>query len=82
MARRYVGIDANPSYVELARERVRNAPAATPLLLVGRPKYPGKDELAGIAEAGTRGRAAETKHKRRTFGRRAGMKGSEQLTLV
>jgi len=82
MARRYVGIDANPSYVELARERVRNAPAATPLLLVGRPKYPGKDELAGIAEAGTRGRAAETKHKRRTFGRRAGMKRSEQLTLV
>ena len=82
MGRRFVGIDVNPAYVGLARERVHNARDAQPLLLVGRPKYPGKDELAGIAEAGTRGRAAETKHKRRTFGRRAGMKGSEQLTLV
>ena len=82
MGRRFVGIDVNPAYVALARERVRNAHDAPPLLLVGRPKYPGKDELAGIAAAGTRGRAAETKHKRKTFGRRAGMKSGEQLTLV
>jgi len=81
MGRRFVGIDVNPAYVGLARERVHNARDAQPLLLVGRPKYPGKDELAGIAAAGTRGRAAETKHKRKTFGRRAGMKSCQQLTL-
>jgi modification methylase len=76
MGRRYVGIDINPAYVEIAHERVRNAPAAVPLLFVGRPKYPGKVELAALAatDAGTRGKAAETKHKRKTYGRRAGGK--------
>jgi DNA modification methylase len=82
MGRRYVGIDVNPAYVQLARERVRKAPDAPPLLLVGRPKYPGRDELAGMAEVGTRGRAAETKHKRKTYGRRVGVQRNAQLTLV
>jgi DNA modification methylase len=84
MRRRHVGIEINPAYVEIARERVRNAPHVAPLLLVGRPKYPGKEELAETtaAEAGTQGRAAQSKHKRKTFGRRAGMKRNRQLTAV
>jgi DNA modification methylase len=84
MGRRYVGIDINPAYVEIARERVRNAPVVAPILLVGRAKYPTKDELAELAaaEAGTRGKAAQSKHKRKTFGRKATMKRNEQLRLV
>jgi len=53
-------------------------------LLVGRAKYPTKDELAELAaaEAGTRGKAAQSKHKRKTFGRKATMKRNEQLRRV
>jgi modification methylase len=53
------------------------------LLLVGRPKYPGKEELKELAaaEAGTNGRIAESKHKRKTYGRRVKIK-DEQLMLV
>jgi modification methylase len=84
MGRRYVGIDINPAYVEIAHERVRDAPASAPFLLVGRPKYPGRKELreTAAAEAGTHGKAAEAKHKRKTFGRKVTMKKNEQLTLV
>jgi DNA modification methylase len=84
MGRRYVGIDINPVYVKMAHERVCNAPGVAPPLLVGRARYPGKDELAGIAAAqtGTRGKAAQAKHKRKTYGRKATIKKNEQLTLV
>jgi modification methylase len=84
MGRRYIGIDINPAYVSMAEARVRDAPAAPPLLLVGRPKYPGKAELeeAAAVQAGTIGRAAESKHKRKTYGRSAPMKKSAQLPLV
>ncbi len=84
MGRRFIGIDLDAAYIRIARERVRNALAAPPLLLVGRPKYPGRDRLAELAgsEAGTRGRAAQAKHKRKTYGRRAAVKRSNQLTLV
>jgi DNA modification methylase len=84
MGRRYVGIDINPAYVTIAHERVRNAPGFEPLLLVGRAKYPSKDELREIAatEAGTHGKSAETKHKRKTYGRKLIIKKNEQLTLV
>jgi modification methylase len=84
MGRRYVGIDINPAYVETAQQRVRNASVVPPLLLVGRARYPGKDELAELAaaETGTRGRAAQAKHKRKTFGRKVPLKKNEQLTLV
>lgn len=85
MGRRYVGIDVNPGYVELARERIRDAPGHEPLLLVGRPKYPGKEELAAMAAAdaaGTSGKEAEKKHKRKTYGRKVEIKEDEQLTLV
>src|SRR4051794_39813227 len=86
MSRRYVGIDINPAYVKIAEERVRDAPGQEPVLLVGRAKYPGKDELAEIAAAdaaATNGKyAGEKKHKRKTYGRKVEIKEDEQLTLV
>lgn len=85
MGRRYVGIDINGAYVKIAEERIRNAPGAEPLLLVGRAKYPTKDELKEIAaaEAGSQGKdAGEKKHKRKTYGRKVEIKEDEQLTLV
>jgi modification methylase len=84
MGRRYVGIDINPAYVKIAHERVRDAIGFEPLLLVGRAKYPGKDELKEMAaaEAGSNGKVAEAKHKRKTFGRKVKIKEDEQLTLV
>src|SRR5262245_11018425 len=83
MGRRYVGIDINPAYVKIAHERVRDAVGSEPLLLVGRPKYPGKEELKELAaaEAGTNGRVAEGKHKRKTYGRKVTVKKDEQLHL-
>jgi modification methylase len=84
MGRRYVGIDINPAYVKIAHERVRDALGFEPLLLVGRAKYPGKEELKEIAaaEAGNNGKTAETKHKRKTYGRKVTIKDDDQLTLV
>lgn len=84
MGRRYVGIDINPAYVKIAAARIRDAVGFEPLLLVGRPKFPSKDELRQIAaaEAGTNGRAAEAKHKRKTYGRKVAIKEDEQLKLV
>jgi DNA modification methylase len=72
MGRRYIGIDINARYIELAEDRVRDAPDIEPLLLVGRAKFPGKEELRQMLEqeAGTAGRRAEAKHKRRTYGRK------------
>jgi modification methylase len=76
MRRRYVGIDINPDYVKIARERLRSAPGPAPVLLVGRAKYPGKEELGEIAAtaAGTHGKGAAAKHKRKTYGRKAAVK--------
>lgn len=86
MGRRYVGIDINPAYIKLAQERIRDAPGHEPLLLVGRAKYPGKEELAEIAAAdaaGTNGKdAGAKKHKRKTYGRKVEIKEDEQLKLV
>jgi len=84
MGRRYVGIDINPAYVKLAHQRVSDALDCEPLLLVGRAKYPGKGELSEIAtvEAGSNGRIAEAKHKRRTYGRKVPLKADKQLKLV
>jgi DNA modification methylase len=71
MGRHYIGIDIVPEYVTLAEQKVRDAPAVEPLLLVGRPRYPGRDELIAIAaeQVGNAGKAAEAKHKRKTYGR-------------
>jgi modification methylase len=84
MGRRYVGIDINPAYVAAAERRVRSAHGAPPPLLVGRGRYPGKEELAALAaaEAGSCGRRAEAKHKRKTYGRNAGAKRDAPLTLL
>jgi DNA modification methylase len=84
MGRRYVGIEINRAYVRIAEERVRDAAGVEPLLFVGRAKYPSKDELRELAaaEAGTNGKSAEVKHKRRTYGRKVSVKIDEQLTLV
>jgi modification methylase len=84
MGRRYIGIDINPAYVKIAEQRVRDAPGFEPLLFVGRAKYPGKEELQELAdaEAGTNGRVAEAKHKRKTYGRKILIKEDEQLTLM
>jgi DNA modification methylase len=84
MGRRFIGIDINERYIKMAEERVRHTPGFQPLLLVGRAKYPGKEELKQILEddAGSAGKEAEAKHKRKTYGRRITIKKDEQLTLV
>jgi len=85
MGRRFIGIDVNERYVNIAQERIRDAvPGDLPMLFVGRPKYPTKEELEHIdeVEVGSAGRKAEAKHKRKTFGRKLGVKEDEQLTLV
>ncbi len=73
MNRRNIGIDISQRYADMAVQRVssarRNDP---PVLLVGRAKYPGKDELDEMSMAlatGNAGRSAEAKHKRETYGR-------------
>jgi hypothetical protein len=70
--------------VKIAQERVRDALGFEPLLLVGRARYPGKEELVEIAaaEAGSQGKDAEKKHKRKTYGRKVTIKEDEQLKLV
>ena len=80
MGRRWVGIDINPGYLAIAERRLCEAPPEPPPLLVGRARYPGREELAALAarEAGTTGRDAEAKHKRRTYGRAAGGKVGPQ----
>ena len=84
MGRCFIGIDINERYIKIAEERVRDAPAFEPLLLVGRAKYPTRDELIATIEneAGTSGKGAEAKHKRKTYGRKVPLKEDEQLTLV
>jgi modification methylase len=83
MGRRFIGIDINERYVDLAQERVNAAVVGDmPMHLVGRGKYPTKAELESIAEAevGTAGRKAEGKHKRKTYGRRSN--NDDQVTLL
>lgn len=85
MGRRFIGIDLVQSYLDIAIDRIRDAVPFEPLMLVGRAKYPSKDELIAIAasDAGSAGRAAEGKHKRRTYGRGAiSHDNGRQLSLV
>jgi DNA modification methylase len=80
--RHFIGIDIVPEYVKLARQKVTDAPAVEPLLLVGRPRYPGRDELIAIAaeQVGNAGKAAgEAKHKRRTYGRTVPVKNEREI---
>ena len=73
MGRRFIGIDINEAYVALARQKVLDATRGQPMLLVGRAKYPTKDELTGFLTkpAASAGKAAQAKHKRKTYGRKA-----------
>ena len=84
MGRRWIGIDISSTYLRFAERRVNAAEAFEPLLLVGRAKYPGKEELIEIAneEAGTAGIDAGQKHKRRTYGRGASIPNDPQPLLV
>lgn len=72
MGRRFVGIDINETYIEVARQKVRDASATQPLLLVGRAKYPTTSDLAAMLQngAGSVGKTAIAKHKRKTYGRK------------
>lgn len=74
MRRRWVGIDISSTYLGMARRRIAKTPSIAPPLFVGRPRYKTREELRDIAlhEAGTKGRKAGTKHKRRSYGRAAG----------
>jgi hypothetical protein len=85
MGRRWIGIDLSERYLKYARKRIAEVYPHEPLLLVGRAKYPGKEELQQLAaaEAGTAGPEAVAKHKRQTYGRAAAPVGDDpQLTLV
>lgn len=83
MGRRFIGIDINEKYITLAEQKIANAPPFDPVLLVGRAKYPGKEELLEIAQsdAGSKGKEAEAKHKRKTYGRTVSLKETGQLNL-
>lgn len=80
MGRRWIGIELVPAYARLARERVAGAAPGMPLLRVGRARYPSRAELlAGQRGAGSAGKAAEGKHKRRSYGRGAGAEERESV---
>jgi hypothetical protein len=77
MGRRFIGIDINFAYAEIARERVEKAVVGDiPQLLCGFGKWPTKEDLEALAttELGNAGRKkGEAKHKRRTYGRKVPM---------
>ena len=84
MGRRWIGIDISERYLAYAKRRVARA-QGDPLLLVGRARYPNKDELLALAteEAGTSGDKAAAKHRRKTYGRAApDVDDDGQLNLV
>lgn len=85
MGRRFVGVDVSKRYLDYAAQRISGVSTKNPPnLLVGRPKYPGKDELeelnVGMA-TGNSGEAAFLKHKRDTYGRSVPEKGQLGLNL-
>ena len=85
MGRRWIGIDISERYIDYARRRMNQLNPAVPVLLVGRAKYPGKEELAILAseEAGTSGAQAASKHRRKTYGRSSpDVNDDEQLSLI
>jgi len=73
MKRRFIGIDISEKYIAMAERRVAEAKEGDePVLLVGRGRYPGKDELSALESSlatGNAGARAERKHKRETYGR-------------
>lgn len=83
MGRQWIGIDISETYLKYAEETVRRARAYEPLLIVGRAKYPTKDDLIQILieENGTSGLEAAKKHKRKTYGRGAAKKEQDPRLL-
>jgi DNA modification methylase len=83
MNRRFIGIDISERYLKMADERLRFCRAdSSPVLLVGRARYAGKDELDQLQDElaeGNNGPTAVAKHKRETYGR--GAQASDQLGL-
>lgn len=73
MKRRWIGIDISKNYLEFAEKRIKDSPLNEPLWVVGRAKYPTKDELVRLLfeEGGSKGAEAVSKHKRKTYGRKA-----------
>tara|TARA_B100000678_G_scaffold147848_1_gene123393 strand:- start:1208 stop:2221 length:1014 start_codon:yes stop_codon:yes gene_type:complete len=73
MKRRWIGIDISKNYLEFAEKRIKDSPPNEPLWVVGRAKYPTKDELVRLLfeEGGSKGAEAVSKHKRKTYGRKA-----------
>lgn len=84
MGRRWIGIDLSARYLETAARNIDSAPPFDPLLIVGRPKYPTKDELRKLLEEGAESAGSEAvkKHKRRTYGRSVPLLEPSQLKLV
>jgi modification methylase len=83
MGRRFIGIDSSTEYVDLARKRVDAAVVGDwPMLFIGRPKYPGKDELAAPPAAAVRLDAVrgKAKHHRKSYGR--GARDAEDSALI
>tara|TARA_R110002033_G_scaffold14638_1_gene42470 strand:- start:2259 stop:2996 length:738 start_codon:yes stop_codon:yes gene_type:complete len=80
MGRRFIGIDISQKYLDFAQTNLSAAQQFEPLMIVGRPKYPTKDELLDmlIEENGTAGLEAAKKHKRKTYGRAVSKKVEEQ----
>jgi modification methylase len=67
MGRRWIGIDIEERFVEMAQVRVEAAEVGEPVeLRIGRPSWPTKDELA--AAEGLDKVAAEKKYKRKSYG--------------
>lgn len=84
MKRRWIGIDINPGYLRFAERRIDGARREEPLLLVGRAKYPNRDDLVRMMfeEAGTAGAEAVSKHKRKTYGRGVSAPADDEPKLV
>jgi hypothetical protein len=78
MSRQFIGIDINPTYVEVARERVEQTVVGdTPILVVGTPIWATQAEAVEQVKRKfeTIGReAGEAKHKRKTYGRKVPVK--------
>jgi DNA modification methylase len=85
MGRRFVGIDISAKYIAAAKDRVALAREHDPpLLLVGRGKYPGKDDLRALQTQmalGNHGAKTLTKHKRQTYGRASPATAGRQLDM-
>lgn len=80
LGRRFIGIDISQQYIEYARNRIFSPREEGMLLLVGRAKYPSKEELIEM-QLNTAGHIAGKKHKRETYGRKIEVVSSKHEEL-